>query len=134
MQLSDLVGEHLLDAVDESVEKIHQYGEHYEDCNTIRFRLDGIPYAAVEDPDDGYRSCMRDLVISEGLMVNVFPPVRVVGRHRTKGEYGGVDDVLELVSVVTGKVVLEVGTDNTDDYYPGFVGRFDPSAIGEATP
>lgn len=29
-----------------------------------------------------------------------------------------VNDTIQFIDVVTGKVVLEIGTDNTDDYYP----------------
>jgi len=104
----------------------------------MRFRLDGKCFIAAEDPDDGYRSAMRDLVISyDAKMKNVFEPLRVLGRHRTKspidleGEYdlGGKDDVLELVDVVTGKIVIEVGTTEVEDYYPGYVASFHPEAM-----
>lgn len=59
-------------------------------------------------------------------MKNVFPPVRVVGRHRTVDEYGESSDVLELIDVGTGKTVVEVGTENDNDYYPSFVANFRP--------
>lgn len=128
MELTDLIGRRRLDAVDFDDEKIKEYyGDGYEDSSVCRFRLDGVVYIAIEDPGDGYRSSMRDLVIAnDANMKNAFPAIDVVGRHRTSGEYGRVDDVLELVDAVTGKVVLEVGTDNVDDYYPGFVSSFHP--------
>jgi len=70
---------------------------------------------------------MRTLTVSnDANMINVFPAVDVIGKHRTKSEYGQEDNVLELVDAVTGRVVLEVGTDNVDDYYPGFVASFHP--------
>jgi hypothetical protein len=28
-----------------------------------------------------------------------------------------VNDTIQFIDVVTGKIVLEIGTDNTDDYY-----------------
>lgn len=59
-------------------------------------------------------------------MVNVFVPIRVLARKKPDDRYGNVNDTLELIDVVTGKVVLEVGTDNTDDYYPSFVSAFWP--------
>lgn len=126
-ELTDLVGLRTLDAVDFSSEKVHEWGDRYNDATVCRFRLDGVVYTAVEDPSDGYRSCMSSLDSSEyATMTNVFPAIKVLGTHRTKGEYSGEDDVLELVDVSTGKVVLEVGTDNVDDYYPGFVASFHP--------
>ncbi len=130
MELKELTGEHLLDAVDFSNEQVKTWGEQYEDCQVMRFRLDDHVYVAVEDPDDGYRSHMNDLTIAEdATMKNTFAPVRVIGRHREKGSYGDVDDVLELIDVDTGNVVLEVGTENTNDYYPCFVAAFHPEAM-----
>jgi len=127
MELKDLVGEHVLDAVDFENEKIKNWSDDLEDCEVMRFRLDGIVYVAIEDPDDGYRSSMRKLKTADASsMKNVFAPVNVIARHRTKGSYGEDDDVLELVDVKTGAVILEAGTEAISDYYPGFVARFSP--------
>lgn len=126
MELKDLAGEHMLDAVDFSNEQVKTWGDEFEACNVMRFRLDGKVYMATEDPSDGYRSSMRELAVGEWPMTNVFPPLRVVGRHRTANEYGGSSDVLELLDAGTGKTVIEVGTDNDDDYYPSFVANFQP--------
>ena len=133
MELKDLVGEHLIDAVDFSKRKVKTWGHEREDAQAIRFRLDGIVYMAIEDPTDGYRSHMKDLAVSrKEKMRNTFPPVRVIGRYR---EQGGPDrenegaDILELVDAVTGGIVLEVGTENTEDYYPYFVASFHPEAM-----
>lgn len=124
--LSDLVGEHMLDAVDTYIEKVNPYGGDYtEDAEVIRFRLDGVLYVAIEDPSDGYRSSMETLVVSDDKPVNVFPPVRVLGKMKDD-EAWQTNDVLQLIDLVTGKIVMEVGTDNTDDYYPSFVSAFSP--------
>lgn len=128
-ELTDLVGLHLLDAVDFETVNFPAYeGASYtEDSQTCRFRLDGVVYAAVEDPSDGYRSSMRELtIVPDAVLVNVFTPIQVLCSHRTKYAYGGEADVLEFIDVKTAKVVLEVGTDNTDDYYPSFVASFTP--------
>ena len=126
IDLDTLVGEHTLDAVDTFTESIKQYGDHFEDCGVIRFRLDGIVYTATEDPSDGYRSSMDKLFVSpDEPMRNVFPAVRVLARKKANEKYS-VNETLELIDVVTGKVVMEVGTDNTDDYYPSFVSAFWP--------
>lgn len=44
------------------------------------------------------------------------------------GDYISVEhcDYLVLVSEITDKPVLTVGTSNTDDYYPSFVAHFEP--------
>lgn len=128
MELQDLCGEHMLDAVDFSTEQFDSYGDgSFENAEVIRFRLNGVVYTATEDPKDGYRSCMRELVVSNAEMTNSFQPMRVIGRHRTTGRYDC--DILELIDAVTGRIVLEVGTENTDDYYPGFVAAFHPEAM-----
>ena len=129
MELVDLVGEHMLDGVDFFNEKIQQWGDSFEWAQVCRFRLDGITYAVIEDPDDGYRSSMKEIAISTNTLTNIFPSIRVLGRHRIAGAYGDPADVLELIDMKTGKVVLEVGTDKTDDYYPSFVSAFHPEAM-----
>jgi hypothetical protein len=125
VELDSLVGEHVLDAVDLSTQHIKQYGSHFENCEVIRFRLDGVAYTAIENPDDGYRSSMDSLFVSDEPMQNVFPPVRVIAKKKDNERYS-INDTLQLVDAVTGLVVVEVGTDNTDDYYPCFVSYFAP--------
>lgn len=127
VDLDSLLGEHMLDAVDTFVEKVKQaYGDDFEDSEIIRFRLDGVVYTAISEPGDGYRSSMDQLFVSPSDEVrNVFPPVKVIGTKKPNDEYQ-MNDVLQLVDAVTGKIVMEVGTDNTDDYYPGFVSSFSP--------
>jgi len=130
MELKELVGEHMLDAVDFSDEQVKTWGDQFEACQVMRFRLDGKVYVAVEDPSDGYRSCMNDLAVADdATMKNTFSPVKVIGRHREEGKYDNADDVLELIDAGTGKLALEVGTNNTDDYYPCFVAAFHPEAL-----
>lgn len=130
MELKDLVGKKILDAVDFSNEGVKRdYDESYENCNVCRFRLDGVVYSAIEDPSDGYRSAMRELQIDEKAEVkNSFPSTEVVCRHRDEGRYDS-DDVLEIIDTTTGKTILEVGTLSTDDYYPCYVANFDPTVM-----
>lgn len=129
VSLDDLFGEHTLDGVDTLSERVLQWGGHFEDCSVIRFRLDGIIYTAVEDPSDGYRSSMDKLFKSPNeKMLNTFPATRVLAKKKDNETYQ-VNDTLQLIDVVTGKVVLEVGTDNTDDYYPYFVSAFHPEHL-----
>ncbi|NTF69400.1 hypothetical protein [Rhizobium rhizogenes] len=114
-------------AVDFTTEKFERWTDEMEDCQVCRFRLDGVVYVAIEDPDDGYRSHMRELIVQEGAtMTNVFPAIDVECNYRIENEWNDVDDILEIVDTTTGKIVLEVGTSNTDDYYPSFVASFHP--------
>lgn len=132
--LDDLVGEHLLDAVDMCTESLKaQWGDHFEDCEVMRFRLDGKVYTAVSDPGDGYRSSMDRLSVTDDPIRNSFAPVRVLARKKDDDQYQK-NDVLQLINISNGKIVMEVGTDNIDDYYPGFISFFDPAAIGLVQP
>lgn len=130
-ELKDLVGEHVLDGVDFYTERQPGSYADTDDASVCRFRLDGVVYCAIEDPSDGYRSCMRELAVgSKDRMKNVFPAIRVIGRYVSKDEDSyNEHDILELVDAITGRVVLEVGTHNADDYYPSFVANFDPTAM-----
>jgi hypothetical protein len=125
-ELKDLAGESVLDAVDMLNEGIpSEWGDQLEDSQVCRFRLNGTVFAAIEDPDDGYRSSMRDLrVLPNAKMANAFPPVRVLGIHKAKGR-----DIVQFYAVANGKLVLEVGTQDLDDYYPSFVASFHPENI-----
>lgn len=125
VELDTLVGEHTLDGVDLSSESVKTYGDHFEDASVIRVRLDGKVYTAIENPDDGYRSSMDRLFVEDCPIKNTFPPIRVLAKKKANDTYA-VNDTIELIDVVTGKVVAEFGTDNTDDYYPSFVSAFWP--------
>jgi hypothetical protein len=57
----------------------------------------------------------------DGVSVaNTFPAVRVLARMGSDGHYGTCD-ILQLIDVANGMIILEVGTENSDDYYPSFV-------------
>jgi len=123
LNLDDLVGKHVLDGVDTYIEKVKIYDDKFEDANAIRFRLDGVVYVAIEDPNDGYRSCLDKLIIAPASEItNIFPAIYVLAKKKASDTH----DILQLFDVVTGKVVLEVGTDDVDDYYPCFVSSFHP--------
>ena len=124
MQLDDFLGIHVLTGVDFAVEKATE--EYYEDANTMAFEMDDKVYLVREDPDDGYRSSMKDIEEVDIKVVNQFPPCKVKGRRRKNSEYGEKNDVIDFYDVVTGLVVLAIGTENIDDYYPSYVAYFDP--------
>jgi len=119
MELKDLIGSHRLDAVEFSISG---------DSQVIYFRLDGQVYAATEDPDDGYRSLMEDIQMVDKKMSNTFEPIEVFGYHISNNTLNDTD-ILELYDVITERLVLEVGTDDSDYYYPLFVARFYPEAM-----
>jgi hypothetical protein len=105
-----------------------QWGDSFEDCQVINFVLDGVTYTAIEDPNDGYRSTMREIATSDKSVSNTFTGQEVLAKMRENDKYE--HDILDLIDVVTGKVVLSVGTGNTDDYYPYWVAEFTPENMG----
>lgn len=116
MELKDLVGKHILSGIEEGVlKKEWRWGE--ESCIYIKFTLDGVTYAAVEDPDDGYRSYMEELVVSEEPCKIKLPNIEVVCTMMEDEEYER-HDVLQFIDVMSGAEILSVGTKNYDDYYP----------------
>ena len=128
MQLKDLQGKHELTGVD--------FGS-CQDCygdyvNCIWFVLGDETYMVSEDPEDGNRSAMKDIALVEKKVKNKFQPVSVTGVHIVNliedvyYKRDECDDVLQLVDDHTEKIVLEVGTDYSDSYYPNFVCSFHP--------
>ena len=117
MRLEDLKGEHMFSGVD--------YTEGYEAIN-IMFCLDGVTYIAEEDPDDGYRSYMKELRISEIPCKNSFEPERVFCEYTEKGNYDGDSDILIIKNPITENVILKIGTENVCDYYPSCVMEYHP--------
>lgn len=126
MELKELVGKHYLSGFDTATEKaVDLWHEAFE---VVRFVLDGKTYKAIENPSDGYRSYLQDLIVTDEIISNTFPPQEVIGKMKENGDYS-VNDTIQFIDVVTGKIVLEVGTDNTDDYYPFCVMNWHPENL-----
>ena len=123
MELKDLVGIHELSGVDMSSEDtINKYGGKFRDCVAINFILDGITYTAIEDPEDGYRSSMSEIRQTSHVVNNTFEPQRVFCMMKAKPQR----EILECYDAYTGKIVLSVGTNWVDAWYPYFVYEFTP--------
>ncbi|AWY06821.1 MAG: hypothetical protein [Caudoviricetes sp.] len=88
-----------------------------EPCDVLLFTLDGVTYRMVEDPDDGYRSYCDDLTVSEKPPRYSFPPVRVVCSMMENTGFEN-NECIVMRDVANGKVILEAGTKNYDDWYP----------------
>ena len=129
MELKDFKGKYQLQGVDEFTGTVKTWGANFEDCSAIRFKLDGIVYVATEDPDDGYRSYLGELKIDEVDTKNPFSGVEVLASYRDINKYNETSEIIDFIDTTTGEVVLSVGTDNSDDYYPCFVAHFNPLAM-----
>lgn len=126
MELNDLVGLHKLSGVDMLKYSVHEESNKMYDAQVINFILDGVTYSVIEDPEDGYRSSMKEIVVSDSKLSNIFPECMVMCQMRIRIRGKVNDDVLDMVDITTGKVVLSVGTSDFDDYYPLFEGNFYP--------
>ncbi len=137
---AQLVGMHVLDGRAEYVLPADPNRYHNEDGFAMALRLDGVWYQFAEDPDDGYRSGLRAIEIVEP---SVFPPGAAVefaprtvmihertdlGWKRESSWEEGIE-MLVVIDEQTGNAICEVGTRNTDDYYPYFVHRWDPAGF-----
>jgi len=96
-------------------------------ANCLQFKLDDTVYEAVEDPDDGYRSYLDSVQVSNQQVVGVFfrQPLDTVlvcpfKEDRAEG--------FLFISTIDGHIWLRVGTDwdGYDYYYPTFVFEYTP--------
>jgi len=107
------------------------------DANGIAFQLDGVSVFIFEDPSDGYRSTAAAPMVAAcslyefGTPEYLHVPVEIKRWERSDDEFNGAVEGLQFVDTRNGKVVLTVGTSNTDDYYPSFVCEWRPQNLEE---
>jgi hypothetical protein len=63
---------------------------------------------------------MEEIKKSDVKVSNMFEPCRVVGTMDT------VMDIINFFDIYTNKVVLSIGTDHSDQWYPYWVAEFVP--------
>jgi len=98
--------------------EVDYYGADTAD-NT--FKVDGVVFKILEDPDDGYRSHMGPIDYTSEHS-SIFFQASVARVVIIKSDRG--DDVgWKLIDKEDGHVWLEFGTDHADDYYPYFYFR-----------
>jgi hypothetical protein len=88
------------------------------------FKLDSVVYEAVEDEEDGYRSCLG-CVETRDVESKIFfrtPVARVVIENANEGSFEG----YKLTDLHDGHEWLRFGTDNSDDWYPSFTFDYTP--------
>lgn len=92
-----------------------------------RFKLGRVVFEAIEDPEDGYRSCLDKVAIctdDKEIIFNEVPLTQVVLKHYSASAFDG----YILVDAI-GHVWLKIGTDSSDGYYPFFVFEYKPSSF-----
>jgi len=82
----------------------------------LKFRIGDLTFEAIEDESDGYRSSLAEFKLVENIRPTIREKVTIT---TDEGEY------FYLTNKI-GKVVLTVGTDYADDYYPCFVFNWEP--------
>lgn len=96
------------------------------------FKLGKDVFEAVEDPSDGYRSCMEEVkgpIVVELMEKKPIFFKTYVDTVSIRPVDDGSFDGFELVSTDgNGHVWLRFGTDSCDDYYPCFTFTYTPKA------
>jgi hypothetical protein len=121
------LGNHVLSGFDNTIEK-EQNDSWSDTFQVVKFVLDGKTYKASEDPADGYRSYLNDLIIINEKITNTFPPHDVIGKMIADNP-SQINDIIEFIDILTNKTVLEIGTADTDDYYPYCVMKWSPENL-----
>jgi hypothetical protein len=90
------------------------------------YKLNEIVWEALKDENDGYRSYLKSIEISEEKEKYAFTfyPIAEVKVIETKEEYGF--SGFCLIDINDGHVWLKIGTNYRDDYYPYFVFNYEP--------
>eukprot|EP00919_Chromeraceae_sp_WS-2016_P042264 GHVR01100535.1.p2 GENE.GHVR01100535.1~~GHVR01100535.1.p2 ORF type:complete len:133 (+),score=24.70 GHVR01100535.1:39-437(+) len=124
VELKDLIGKHVLTGIDFGKVDI---GSH-RDANTVDLLLDDKKISIIEDPEDGYRSSMNEVMMNrKGFIVkNKFKPIELVGFFR---EPISDHDIVDFIDSMSGRVVLSIGTENYYDYYPVFINTWTPENL-----
>ena len=106
------------------------------DSSENAFKVDGIVFKVLEDPDDGYRSLLGAIEYGEENNAIFFEMPIAKVRIETYDELSNDNSFhsertqgYRLIDLDDGHVWLEFGTDNTDDYYPYFVFRHYPKEV-----
>ena len=109
----------LMDVVKDG-EYYNFYGVH-DNC----FKLGSVVFDAIEDPDDGYRSYLQSIPITDpkDLIFSTLPIVDV----RVEMDLNFEEDGFFKLVDVNNHTWLTIGTDHTDEYYPWFVFDYTPN-------
>jgi hypothetical protein len=141
VDLEYLLGTRTLTGIAEFIADTEGLYSGSEDSRVMLLQLDGLTYWIQEDPSDGYRSYLREIMIvpprHEVLrrLVPIHPPMKVTFRRVPEAYNIGHDDPADVIYGVnerTGLVVLELGTSYRDDYYPSFVAEWRPTGYDES--
>lgn len=120
-------GRHILSGIGDYAK---QLGDYEEDPEAVVLQIDGINYGFYVGPSDGYRSYSEVEELSDFKCQHTFSPQFVdLEIEETPRPYDDYDYILKFKDAINGKIVLEVGTEFANDYYPCAVFRWFPENL-----
>lgn len=129
VKLKDLAGDHTLSGV-ELGQALREGWAGKENCNYVKFTVDGTHYQAFEDPSDGYRSYCDDLeTVSEPCrtpLPDIEVEIKYVDACRIDDFWTRDCDIIQFIDKANKQVILEVGTENVGDWYPSCIFHYYP--------
>lgn len=129
LHLEDFEGQHFLSGVEFDSTDPRSWSDENK-ANRITLVIDDIPFGFVEDPNDGYRSSMECVELSDAEVKNIFEPVLLDFTYWNE-EYHDllVAHLPNIHEKSLETAVLQVGTDHTDSYYPCYVDYWSPEKL-----
>lgn len=98
--------------------------------DNTKFKVGNVILQAIEDPDDGCRSCLGSIETVEDdtdiFFKTPIAPVLVSERTESIGRYSKTFEGWQLIDAEDGHVWLVVGTEDIGNYYPGFFFEYFP--------
>ena len=100
------------------------------------FKVDGVVFEVLCDPDDGYRSYMAGVIAHKPEQYNFYSlplaTVRLEKFTRQPDDESGRDEStngFQLVDTQDDHVWLEFGTHHHDEWYPSFLFSYHPKEV-----
>lgn len=120
-------------------------------CHTVKdpsasafsFCVNGFTFTAIENPEDGYRSSMGELIERPGnhcknrflaapLSLRLDGSFPEGAERQALIDAGSAADLISLRYPGVDQEILSVGTEDCDNYYPSFASHFSPQAYTQA--
>lgn len=98
------------------------------DADGYIFRLNDKNYAIWANPDDGYRSYC-EIEETDLPCKNTFPPQEVFVMLYDEDEGFNTNQGIKIYNIDDASLILKIGTDNYDDYYPCAVMEYHPENL-----
>lgn len=110
-----------------------------EDANGAALQLGEKTIFVFEDPSDDYRSCASDPLIVNAPIYSFgcdpdYIRIPVTVQKLEPLESYEESEGIQLIDRRNGKIILRLGTDNSNDYYPCFVSEWVPQNIADNEP